>query len=145
MRVMNILPPIDIGGAIKTSDAWIMRDYTHVSIAVNTGEVTNAAQIIVEECSAADGSDNVAIAFAYRETPTASDILGAVQAATTAGFSTTAVNAILFLIEIDAAQLSSDKPWLRVLTDNAAACLIHIQATLSGAKHQGIVMPSAIV
>lgn len=145
MRVMNILPPIDIGGAIKTSDAWIMRDYTHVSIAVMTGVVTNAAQIIVEECSAADGSDNVAIAFAYRETPTASDILGAKQAATTAGITTTAVNAILFLIEIDAAQLSSDKPWLRVLTDDAAACLIQMSAILSGAQHQGIVMPSAIV
>lgn len=140
-HVVNALPPIDVSGG-ATSDAFKMTNHSHASILVATG-VSAAAltSITVEACSAADGSGNEAIAFDYfAETTAAGDTLGAKTSATTSGItSPTANDNTMYVIEIDAAELPQDKPWVRVVLTNASgnSVICTVQAILSGSRYSG--------
>lgn len=136
------IAPVDIGGVAKVSDYFSMESYSHASILVVCGAITNAATITVEESDDADGSNTTAIAFDYYQV--ASGVTGARTAATSAGFSTGTDNNAMFIIEIDADQLSDGYPFLVVKATNAAANLIAVVPILSGARYAQAAPPSAL-
>lgn len=135
-HVVNILPPVDIGGVAKTSDYFSLKNYTHASILITCGAITNAATITVEESDDASGTNTTAIAFEYfSETTSAGDTLGTRTSASASGFSTGTTNSVTFVIEIDSEDLSDGYPYLVVKATNAAANLISMVAVLSGARY----------
>ena len=136
------IAPVDIGGAAKTSDYFSMKDYAHASIIVVCGAITNAATITVEESDDENGSDTTAIAFDYYAVT--SGVTGSRTSATTAGFSTGTTNNGMWIIEIDAADLSDGYPFLVVKATNAAANLIAVIPILSGARYAQAAPPSAL-
>lgn len=143
-KLVLALPPVDVGGVAKVSDAFKMSGNTHATIFVATGVVTNTATITVNASSDAAQTDAEAIAFDYRKTGVADDTLGAKVAATAAGFATGTDNTVLHVIEIDARQLPAGLGWLTVHATGAAAALVCFIAVLTGTKYQGETIPTAI-
>ena len=144
-HVVNALPPIDIGGAAKTSDYFCLKNYRHASIIVTFGVITNAPTITLYESDDNAGSTETAIGFSYYlEATTAGDTLATKATATTAGVTFSTDNAQTMVIEIDAADLTDGYPYLVVKTDNPAACLSSVVAVLSGARYGGATTPTAI-
>jgi len=145
-HIINALAPVDIGGAAKTTDYWSMELYSHASIIVKLGVVTNAPTIKIYESDDLSGTNKTFIAFDYyAEITAAGDILTVRTAATVAGYTFPATtNNVMISIEIDASQLTDGYPCMALLTDNAAACLIDVSVILSGAKYQREITPTAI-
>lgn len=136
-RVVNIIPPVDVTGGV-TSDAFNMKLFDHASILLEIG-VSAAAptSVILEACSAADGTGNVAIPFnVYKQETAAGDVVGDRVAATAAGFVPSANNNIFYVIEVDARELPEDKNWLRMVIANGVNSVIAAaQAILSGPRY----------
>ena len=144
-HVVNALPPVDVGGAAKTSDYFSMENYAHATIIITMGVVGNDTLITVEESDDNAGSTTTAIAFArYEEKTAAGDTLSTRTATTASGFQTGTNNSTTFVIEIDAAELTDGYPYLVVKTDNAAAALISVVAILSGSRYAQEQTPTAI-
>jgi len=144
-HVVNILPPVDIGGVAKVSDYFSLKNYAHVDIIITCGVTGNAATITVEESDDASGSSATAIAFDYyQETTAAGDTLAARAAATTAGISTGTNDSTTIVISIDAQKLTDGYPYLVVKATNAAANLISMVAILSGSRYASGITPTAI-
>lgn len=74
---------------------------------------TGTATITMEKCDNAAGDNAVAIPFKYRKATT-DDNFGALTDATSAGITTTAGTNDQYLTEVDARDLSVDKPWVRI-------------------------------
>lgn len=135
-HVVNILAPVDINGG-ASSDIFSMKNHSHVSIIIQLGVTGAASTVTVEECDDVTPTTDTAIAFSYHAETTASgDTLGALTAATTAGFATSTNNGVFYVIEIDAAQLSDGYPYLQVeFSDPGAATFASAVAVLSGARY----------
>ncbi len=138
-HTVNALPPVDIGGAAKTSDYFTLENYSHATITILMGVVGNDVLIKVYEAKDNAGATKQFMNFNYHfETTAAGDTLStrtAVVAAT--GFQTGTNNSTTFVIEIDASELTDLYPWIAVLTDAAAAALISIDVKLSGSRYAG--------
>jgi len=110
--------------------------------------VTGAAMNLTVEKDADGSGAGTAIVFRYRKEDTAAgDTLDDwAVAATTAGIATSTNDNIFYVIEIDAAELGPDYPYVRVrLSDPAAttyACIIYL---LYGGRVQGRTIPTVIV
>ena len=137
------IAPIDIGGAAKTSDYFSMEDYGHASILVCCGAITNAATITVEESDDNAGSDKNAIGFSYYAVD-GDGVTGSRTTVESTGFSTGNTNKRMWIIEIDASELSDGYPYLCVKTDDAAANVITVLPVLSGARYAQAAPPSAL-
>lgn len=70
---------------------------------------TGTSTITVEACDDTSGSNTSAVAFRYRRVAdtSSSDVPGALTAATSAGFATTAGSNQIYIIEVDAAVLAA--------------------------------------
>lgn len=136
------LKPVDVGGAAKS--VYVnMKNWAHASVIVVSGLAGNQATLKCYKSDDASGSNKTAIDFSYYDAG-ATDVLGARSAATaSAGFLQTAASCIS-VFEIDGNQLDSDKPYLGVLTDGAAANLITIVVVLSGGRYPGVSSPTVI-
>jgi len=145
-HVINALAPIDIGGVAKESDYFSMENYSHATIIVTLGVVTNAPTITVYESDDLDGSNETAIGFDhYLEDASAGDTLADRATVANTGYTFAATtNGVMLVIEIDASQLSDGYPCLCVKTDTAAAALVSVVAILSGARYQKENTPTAI-
>jgi len=135
--------PVDIGGVAKVSDYFAMKKYSHASIIVACGAITNAATITVEESDDASGSNTAAIGFAYYAL-SAAGVTGARTTATASGFSTSTTNDLMWVIEIDSDELTDGYPFLVVKATDAAANLITIIPILSGARNAQAAPPTAL-
>lgn len=135
-HVVNALPPVDINGG-KNSDVWDMGKHSHVSIIIQMGVTGAASTVTVEACDDFVPTTTTAIAFAaYKEETADGDTLGAKVAVAAAGFASSLNNGILYVLEIDAAELPSGKEKLRVvLSDPSAATFGSIVAILSGSRY----------
>ena len=142
---VNVLPPVDVNGG-ATSDVWSMKGHDHASILLTLGVTGGASTVTVEECSAADGSGATAIAFHYHaEAEEAGDTLSVRQTATAAGFATSTNNAIMYVIELDAAELSDGFPFVRVaLSDPGSPTLAAAVAFLSGGRYTSDQAPTVL-
>ena len=76
---------------------------------------TGTATVTVEACTDAAGSGATAIAFNYRKATSGNlDVLGALTAATSSGFATTAGSTQQYVIGIDARELPTGSPFVRL-------------------------------
>ena len=145
-HVVNILPPVDITGGVF-SDVFSMGKYSHCTIILQIG-VSAAAftKVIVEECDDFVPTTHTDIAYAvYKEETAAGDTLGARTAVAAAGLTPSANDSIMYVIEIDAAELSDGSPNLRLeLTNGVNSVIASAVAILSGARYGGDQSATAI-
>jgi hypothetical protein len=142
-HVVNILPPIDVdtaGGVAKTQ-IFSMKNYQHATIIIQCG-VTDAdgGNITVEECDDFTPTNDTAIDFYYyAETTDAGDTLGArTKAEAATGIDVSANNNIMYVIEIDAAELTEGYPCIELKWSNPGGSTIaSAVAILSGARYAG--------
>ena len=146
-HVVNALPPVDINGG-ASSDIWSMKNYGKATIIVSVG-VSAAAftKIVVNECTAADGSGRTAIAYSvYKEETAAGDTLGERTAVAATGVTPSANDNIMYVIDLDARELSADSPWVEVVLTNASgnSCLASVLAVLTGSRYGEDQSPTAL-
>ena len=145
-HVVNILPAIDITGGV-TGDRFRMKNYAHATIILSVG-VSAAAftKIIVNECNAATSGTATAIPFKlYAEETDAGDTLGPREDVAAAGRTPSANNNIMYVIEIDASELSEGFEWIELsLTNGVNSVIASAVAILSGARYACDQSPTAI-
>jgi len=134
-KLVNLLSPVDIGGVAKTSDYFNLKNASHVDILITCGAITNAATITVEESDDNAGGTTTAIGFDYYAYGAADDTPGTRTTVANTGFSTGTTNGVMFVISIDASQLTDGYPYLVVKATNAAANVIAMVAVLSGVRY----------
>lgn len=143
---VNILPPQSISGATN-SDVFSMRNASHVSIVVTAGSTNaDAGNITIEECDNFVPDNSTAIAFAYYAEETAGgDTLGARTAATVSGIDVSGNDNIMYVIEIDAEELTEGYPCLRLAwSAPGGATVVSAVAHLSGYAYKGKSQPTEI-
>ena len=145
-HIVNILSPIDITGG-KTGDVFSMAKYSHATIIVQIG-VSAAAftKILVNECTDFAGAGATAIAFnVYKEETAAGDTLGARTAVAAAGLTPSANDTIMYVIELDASELTEDSHFVQLsLTNTTNSVIASAVAILTGARYAEEQSPTAI-
>ena len=136
-HVVNVLPPVDLNGSAKTGDIFHLKNYSHVDIIIQLGVTGAASTVTLKECDDVTPSASTAIAFNYyAETTAAGDTLGALTAATTSGFATSTNDNVMYVISLDASELSDGYPYLQLnFSDPAAGTIASAVAVLSGARY----------
>ena len=138
-HIVNILPPVDITGG-KTGAVFNMKNYAHASLVILVG-VSAAAftKILVNVCTAADGSNATAIPFDIFTCETSNtDVTSARTPVAAAGYTPSANDGIFYVIELDAAQLPQGSPFVQLqLTNGANSVIASAMALLSGARFGG--------
>lgn len=143
---VNAVPPVDINGAAVNSDVWSMGLYKRATIIIGLGVTGAASTITVEECDDFVPTNSTAIPFnVYKQEALAGDVLGARVAVLAAGFATSLIDSIFYVIEVDVTELSAGRPNLRVvLSDPGTATLAYVLAVLSDARYPQDQSPTAI-
>ncbi|MFH1604635.1 MAG: hypothetical protein ABIH03_12085 [Pseudomonadota bacterium] len=136
-HVVNLIPPIDINGAGASSEVFNMKNHAHASIIVQLGVTGAATTLTVEECDNITPTTDTPIVFNYyAEATAAGDTLGAKTAATVAGIALGTGDSIMYVVELDASQLTADYPYVQIeLSDPSAATLASAVAILSGSRY----------
>jgi hypothetical protein len=146
-HVVNILPPVDQAGG-KSSDIFYMGNYAHATIIVQAGSTNaDAGNVTVEACNdfAASVAHTEIVFDYYAEETAAGDTLGARTEATTAGIDVSGNDSIMYVIEIDAAELPAGKPYLRISWSAPGGATIgSAVAILSGSRYAMEQSPTAI-
>ena len=149
-HVVNILPPIDIDTAsgVAHSEIFSMENYAHATIIVQCG-VTNADAgfITIEECDNFTPTTDTAIDFYYYAEETAlGDTLGARTLAVAAtGIDVSANDNTIYVIEIDASELTDGFPCIALKWSNPGGSTIaSAVAILSGSRYAGTESATAI-
>jgi hypothetical protein len=144
-HIVNIIPPIDITGGV-TSDVFSMKNYDHATIIVQVG-VSAAAftKLIVEKCDDFVPTTHTDIAYSvYKEETDAGDTLGARTAVVAAGLTPSANDNIMYVIELDAAELEDcDKVRLEI-TNGVNSVIASAIAILTGSRYAGDQSPTVI-
>jgi hypothetical protein len=149
-HIVGLTSPVDTGNTTVNSDIVNLGKNHSGCFLVYIGTITgDTAVITVEECDDTTPSDSTAIDFRYRESGATgtSDAFGDITAATTSGVTVAATDDDkIFLIEIDADELSDGYPYVRIVVDpgsSASACEVAIVAVLDGRFKQNDA-PSAL-
>ncbi len=146
-HIVNILPPIDITGG-KTGDVFSMEHYSHVTIIVQIG-VSSAAftKILVNECTDFAAAGATAIAFSvYKEETAAGDTLSARTAVLAAGVTPSANDTIMYVIELDASELTADSHFVELsLTNTTNSVIASAVAILTGARFADADNPQTVI
>lgn len=136
---VNLIPAIDITGGVA-GDIFSMKNFRKACIVISVG-VSAAAwtKIIVNACDDFAGNNPVAIPYSlYPEETALGDTLGARESVLAAGRTPSANNTIFYTIELDAAQLPDDKPFVQLsLTNGVNSVIVSAIAILSGARFVG--------
>ena len=144
---INIVPPIDITGGV-TGDIFTMKNYAHATIVIQIG-VSAAAftKITVNECTDFAGSGATAIPFSiYKEETAAGDTLGARTAVLAAGLTPSPDDTIMYVIELDASELSDGSEFVQLsLTNGVNSVIASALAILTGARYGEDQSPTEIV
>jgi hypothetical protein len=146
-HVVSILPPIDIDTASgATSESFNMEGWSHASIIITAGATTGASVVTVSENTDASQSDTTAIAFKLAKEETAlGDTLGALTAVASTGFTMSTNDGIIYVIELDAADLSAGYNWVTVhFADPSGSVIASAVAVLSGGRYAGDQSATAI-
>ena len=137
---VNILPPVDVTGG-ATADVFHLKRHSHATIAVQVG-VSAAAftKILLHACDNAAGDNPEAIPFSvYKEETSAGDTLGDREEVLAAGLTPSANDNILYVIELDAAELPEGKPYVELeLTNGSNSVIASAVAVLSGARYTDV-------
>lgn len=136
-HVVNIIPPWGSDAATKNSDVWSMKGYSHCDIIVQMGATAGAASFILYECDDFTPSTATAIAATiYKEETDAGDTLGAATALAATGVATSTNDNIMYVISVDASQLTAGYPNLQLrFADLDNTTYLSAVAILSGARY----------
>ena len=144
---VSALAPVDITGG-KFSDVWSMKKHAHASIYIPVG-VSAAAftKIILNACDDFVPTTRTAIPFTlFSEETAAGDTLAAKEAVLAAGKTPSANDGIMYIIEIDAADLPDGSPNLEVsLTNGVNSVIAAVGVLLTGARYAEDQSATAIV
>lgn len=148
-KIVPLFETRDYNNTEAVSDVFGLKEYAHASIILQYGNVAGDTTITVEECADNTGAGAVPIGFKWSKTGTfPNDTLSALAAAGPGGVTVAAAtdDKKTFVIEIDASELSADKPHLRVRSSNpgAVALLLGGVAVLTKARYLRDIPPSAI-
>ena len=137
-HVVSVIPPIDLNGGATTGDRFSMANAAKAQIFLTYGVTGAATTVTVEECDDASGSNVTAIAFdVYKEETALGDTLGDRTAVTSSGFTTSTNNGIIYVIDIDAAQLTDGRSYIGLkISDPGSGTLASAVAILSGWRYQ---------
>lgn len=138
-HVVNILPPQDVQAGVS-SDVFSMKDHSHCTIIVQAGSTdADAGNVTVEQCDDFTPTTHPDLAsFAYyAETTAAGDTLAA--RASGAAIDVSANDNVMYVIEIDAAELTvGTYSKLRISWSACGgATLGSAVAILSGSRYAG--------
>jgi hypothetical protein len=137
-HVVNILPPQDVDTG-KTADIFSMKNYSHATIIVTCGSTNaDAGNITIEECDDFDPTTDTAIDFYYyAETTDGGDTLGErTKAEAATGIDVSANDNTIYVIEIDAADLTDGYPCIELKwSDPGGATYGSAVAILTGARY----------
>ncbi len=144
--VPALYPDADRYNSDPATDVFDMRLYDHITFILTEGAGgTGTVKIQVEECDDTTPSNSTAIAFNYRVASTP-DTWGALTAATSAGYTTTAGANKQVAVEVDAAELSDGYPYVRLqlteVVDNP--CDASVIAILSKARYPQEVLDTSL-
>ena len=146
-HVVNILPPQDVDTG-KDSDVFSLANYSHATIIVTCGSTNaDAGNITIEECDDFTPTKHSAIDFYYyaEETAGGDTLGGRTKAAKATGIDVSANDNTIYVIEIDAADLSDGYPNLILKwSDPGGATFGSAVAILSGARYGGTESATAI-
>ena len=145
--MVSVLPPIDINTASgATGESFSMENWSHASIIITGGAATGASVVTVSENTDASQSGTTAIAFKYAiETTALGDTLATLTAVTSSGFTMSTNNGTIYVIELDAADLSGGSPWVTVhFADPSGSVIVSAVAVLSGGRYAGDLSATAI-
>jgi len=136
-HTVGLVSPVDTAATTVNSVVVNMENYHNVDFAVYFGTITgDTATITVEECDDTTPSNSTAIAFKYRESGATgtSDTYGDITTATSSGVTVADDDDDhIFLISLDASELSDGYPMVRVVVDpgsSMSACEVAILAIL---------------
>lgn len=105
--VKGLDPIADAFDGTKYTDIVSMRNYKYAKFIVYKGVgATGTSTITVEACDDVSGTTTSAVPFTYQAI-TSGDTPGAVTAATTAGFTTTAGSSQMYVINVDSAVMGA--------------------------------------
>ena len=144
--VSVIAPDADVWAADPASDVVNTKLYGHVTFLLHQGVgATGTVKLEVEECTAADGTGNTAIAYKYKVAANP-DTWGDLTAVAAAGYTTVAGSNQMVAIEIDAAELSDGSPFVRVQCTEVvdSPCDGGMIAIMSKPRHSSATMPTAV-
>lgn len=147
---VHLIPPqSDANG--DTGACFSMENWSHATIIVLMGATdADAGNITVQKCTAQDGTGATDFAFQYYAEETAGgDVLDAtptrVTAATGIDAAPAGVNNIMYVLEIDAAELGPTYLWVRlVLSSPGGANLIAALGILSGGRDARPASPTVL-
>jgi len=145
--VKGLDPVADAFDGTVYSDIINMKNHEEITFVIYKGVgTTGTSTITVEACDDVSASNSAAIAFDYQAI-TSGDTHGAMTAATTAGFTTTAGSSQLYLIRVKAQALSNNYGYVRLKAVEVAndPVLGGILAILSGPRYDQAVQATAIV
>ena len=129
------------------SDVINMQDYKHCTFIIQEGiGTTGTTTVTVNSCDNVSPDTATPIAFRYKVI-TSGDTEGDTTAATVAGFGTTAGSYGVYVIEVDADELSGTDQYVRItLTELVDEVVIGgVMAILSGSRWAGDDLRTAIV
>lgn len=144
--VTVLAPDADRYAADPATDIVTTKDFRHVTFfVIEAAGGTGTVKIEVEECSDNAGAGNQAIPFNYR-VGTSLGVFGDLTLVALAGYTTVAGADKIIAIEVDAAELSDAKPWVRlalteVVDSPVDACVI---AVLSNGRYGGQNVPGVV-
>ncbi len=116
-------------------------------ILYHDGGTTGKGTLTVEACDDVTPSNTTAVAFRYRRVTTgASDEIGAISTATTAGIDTVPGETTLIEIEVKADELPAGKPFVRLKCTEAVNDPVNgaVLIILSGLRYGGASQPTAL-
>ena len=118
--VKGLSPSADVYNGNPATDIVNLRDYGKVAFLIhqkaNATSTAGTAVITIEACDNAAGSNATAIPFTDNKLTTGvSDTLGSKQTATAAGFTTTANEDTVYVIEADVRDLPDGQDWIRLV------------------------------
>jgi hypothetical protein len=148
-HIVPIIFPVDgNAGSPVTAQGFSMAAWRHASIIVALAVGATPTSILLVASTAASAGTTTALPFNYYACLTASgDVLGARTAIAATGItSVSATDKVLYVIEIDSAELPDGKPYLQLqLTVPGSSELVGAFAILSGARNLGYPQATVLV
>ena len=146
--VKGLDPAADLfAGANVRSDIVNLSAYAQVTFVIHKGVgATGTSTVIVNSVDDVSGTTRTAIAFRYK-TVTSGDTDSTLQTATASGFTTTAGSSQLYLVTVDATELSGSDKYCELEMDESAddPVLGSVLAILSSPSYASDQLPTAIV
>ncbi len=143
-HIVQLIGPASAVTAL-TSDSFLMENWGHASIIVQTGAGSATTITVFDSASAAASGASMVFNYAVEATASGDVLDAALQAATTAGTALNASTDNFMVIEIDADELRDGYPWILIRSNATTAAYISAVAILSGGRYQKDITVTAIV